>query len=55
MAEQSVKPLRLIECAEHRGQSLPHHEMLKRVSSLLKVDAKVVHDSNIIVKFLNRG
>jgi len=35
------------------GQSLPHHEMLKNVSSLLKVDAKVVHDRNVIVEFLS--
>lgn len=36
-------------------ERLPHHEMLECVSSLLKVDAEIVHDCDVIVQFLGRG
>lgn len=34
------------------GQSLPHHEMLECVPSLFEVETKIVHDGNVIGKFL---
>ena len=37
------------------GGGLPHHEMLECVSSLLEVDAKIVHNCDVIVQFIGRG
>lgn len=37
------------------GQSLPHHKVFESSSGLLKVDAEVVHDGDVVVQFLERG